>query len=88
MTFLSFITLTGTSKASRESVLKSLNDEYAAMIRKDMSISDAYEKIVSSRPRRVLAKIDYNNGVPFRSARCNEQAKETDVSSFYTTLSL
>ena len=50
------------------------------MIRKDMSISEAYEKIVANRPRRVLAKIDYNKGIPFRSARCNEKAKETDVS--------
>ena len=64
-------------------MIESLNSEYGFLINKDVSIDDAYKKIVSTRPRRLLSKHDYNNnGVPFRSARCTEEPKETDVSIF------
>ena len=61
-------------------MLSSLNNEYRGLIKQDLDITAAYTKIVKSRPRRVLAKVDYNHGVPFRSARCTEPAMETDVS--------
>lgn len=57
-----------------------MNDEYVGLINNDVDILAAYTQMVKSRPRRVLAKVDYNHGVPFRSARCTEQQKETDVS--------
>lgn len=70
----------GTSKANREKVLDSLNAEYGFLINKDLNITNAYEKMVETRPRKLLSKHDYNNnGVPFRSARCTEDPKETDV---------
>ena len=74
----------GTSKINRDKVLDSLNNEYGFLINQDMSIDEAYSKMVSTRPRRLLSKHDYNNnGVPFRSARCTEEPKETDVSVFF-----
>ena len=61
--------------------MESLNNEYGFLISKDMSIDAAYEKMVATRSRRLLSKHDYNNNdVPFRSARCTEEPKETDVS--------
>ena len=61
--------------------MKSLNDEYGSFIKNDVSIDDAYAKMVSTRPKRLLSKHDYNNnGAPFRSARCAQEPKETDVS--------
>ena len=71
-------------------MLDSLNAEYASLIKNDLSIDEAYSKMVESRPRRILSKHDYNNnGVPFRSARCAQEPKETDVSNekkkFYGT---
>ena len=78
---LSTIFLTsGASKVNRDKVVDSLNAEYGFLINKDMSIDEAYRKMVSTRPRRLLSKHDYNNnGAPFRSARCAEEPKETDV---------
>lgn len=72
--------LTGAAKTNREKVIDSLNAEYGLLIKEDMSIDEAYKKIVKNRPRKLLSKHDYNNnGVPFRSARCVDEPKETDV---------
>ena len=79
--------MSGASKSNREKVLESLNAEYGFLINKDLSIDAAYAKMVETRPRRILSKHDYNNnGVPFRSARCSEQPRETDVSVNYSLL--
>ena len=52
------------------------------LVNRDVPIEEAYSKMVSGRTRRVLAKYDYNNnGNAFRSARCAEEPKETDVSN-------
>lgn len=70
----------GTSKINREKVVESLNKEYGFLIGQDLQIDDAYAKMVATRTRKVLSKHDYNQeGVPFRSARCVEEPKETDV---------
>ena len=66
--------------------MESLNQEYESLIRNDLSIDDAYAKMVSSRPRRMLNKYDYNQGTALRSARCAEQPKESDVRNFYYRL--
>lgn len=59
---------------------QSLNAEYASLVKKDVSIDEAYKQMVSNRPRKLLSKHDYNNnGAPFRSARCAEEPKDTDV---------
>lgn len=68
---------------NRDKVIENLNGEYRSLINKDMNIDDAYSKMVENRPRRLLSKYDYNNnGAPFRSARCAQEPKETDVSFF------
>ena len=73
----------GASKTNRDKVLDSLNAEYGFLINKELSIDDAYAKMVATRPRRILSKHDYNNnGVAFRSARCAQEPKETDVSLY------
>ena len=76
------ISFAGTSKGNRDKVVESLNLEYQFLVNKDFSMKAAYEKMVATRPRKVLSKHDYNNhGAPFRSARCVEPPKETDVSA-------
>lgn len=62
-------------------MLESLNAEYSRHINNDQAIDDAYAKMVASRTMRVLSKHDYNQqGIPYRSARCAEEPKDTDVS--------
>ena len=66
-------------------IVETLNTDYGSLIVGDHTISSAYSKLVETRAPRVLAKVDYNLGVPFRSARCTDPAKETDVSLMKTT---
>ena len=85
--FLPGCNILGTSKANRNRVEESLNAEYEFLINQDLSIDDAYENFLKKRPGRCLAKLDYNrHGIPFRSARCVEQPKESDVSIFFSNV--
>ena len=69
---------------NRERVLESLNSEYEFLVNQDLQIKEVYEKMVSTRPRKLLSKHDYNNnGAPLRSARCTEEPKETDDVRFF-----